>query len=86
MSSVKTLGINTVYMTHAAGEIAMGCLYQKVIMVGHQAVTRNFQTKEFGRFFNYLQEKLIILHGEKNVLISSPTVHYMIPTTGIFYP
>ena len=38
VSFVKKLGIDTVKLPHAKGEVAIGCFDQKMIMVGHEAV------------------------------------------------
>ncbi len=38
MTFIKKLGINTVQLPHAQGEIAVGRLDQKVIVVVHQTV------------------------------------------------
>ncbi len=38
MPSVKKLGIDAVKLSHAEGEVAVGCFDQKMVVVGHEAV------------------------------------------------
>jgi hypothetical protein len=38
MSFVKKLGIDAVELSHAEGEVAVGCFDQKMVVVGHEAV------------------------------------------------
>lgn len=35
MSAIITLGINAIYVSHISGKIAMRCLDQQMIMIGH---------------------------------------------------
>jgi hypothetical protein len=38
MPLVKELGVDAVKLSHAEGEIAIGCFDQKVVVVGHEAI------------------------------------------------
>jgi hypothetical protein len=86
VTSVEALGINTVYMAHAARQIAVRGLDQQVIMVRHQTVGGYPAIPEFGRFPENLDKFFTVCIGKEYLLAPSATVHHMIPGSRIFYP
>ena len=85
MTSIETLGINAVDMTHAAGDITVGGMQQQMIVIRHEAVGSYFEIQHFNCFLK-TPDKNFAVPGRCNRLLASPaTVHYMIPGPGIFY-
>ena len=50
MEAIKALGVNTVDVLHAVGEVAGRSVDEQMIMVGHKAVNRNFEIKHLTCF------------------------------------
>lgn len=84
MTSIKSLGIDTVNMPEASGKITVGGLNQEVIVVGHETIGGDPKMPEFAGLLNGLEEDLVILCVPKNRFPPSSSVQDMIPSPGIF--
>ena len=78
--AVEALGVNTVDMAHASGNIGIRGLDQQMIVVGHQAVCGYAQVPHLRGFDHYLDEGLKVALVEKEALRPAAPVHHMIPS------
>ena len=78
---VKKLGVDTVQLPHAKGEVAIGCFDQKMIVVGHEAVgvTQPIITfidvlknvEEVLAILVVLEDRLLLIAARRNVIYGS---------------
>ena len=85
MIAVESLGVDTVDVSHAAGNIGIRGLDQKMIVVRHQAIGGNTHLPHLATFFEKLDKSDIITVGSEDGFPASATVQDMIPRVGIFY-
>lgn len=85
MISVESLGVDTIDVSHAAGNIGIRGLDQKMIVVRHQAVDGNTHLPHLAGIFEKLDKPEIITVVIEDGLTASATVQDMIPCVGIFY-
>ncbi|MCL0047243.1 hypothetical protein M1M98_03155 [Thermodesulfovibrionales bacterium] len=85
MTPVKTLGVDTVKMAHATGNIAVGSMNQQVIMIRHQTVSGHLKIPAFHCFPKHFNENAIIGRRQENIFSSPVPVYNMIPGSRIFY-
>ncbi len=83
--AIKSLRIDTIKMPQTTPEITIRCLYQKMIMIRHQTISRHTQIPHAHGIFQNLQEQLEIILIKKDIFFPAATVHDMVPGTGVFY-
>lgn len=84
VGTIEVLGIDAIDVTHATRQIPLRGLEQQVIMVGHQAVSRNLHIPALGGLANDFQKSSIIIRLKKNILSSAAAIHDMVPRPGKF--
>jgi hypothetical protein len=85
VKAVVALGVNTIDVSHASGYIAIRRLDKKMVVVGHQAVSRNPKIPDLSGFLEKTNKKYVVPMTPKYGLTSSPAVHHMIPCTWVLY-
>jgi hypothetical protein len=61
MPAVEPLGVYTIDVAHASGNIGIGGLNQQMIVVGHQTICGYAQVPHLRGFNQHLNESLIIV-------------------------
>jgi len=84
MPAVEPLGVYTVDVAHASGDIGIGGLNQQMIVVGHQTISGYSKIPHLSGFNQHLNESLIVIFVEKNFLGPSASIHDMIPGVRVF--
>jgi hypothetical protein len=85
MPLVKKLGVNAVKLSHAEGEVAVGCFDQKMIVVGHKAVGMAQPVITFVNMLKGVEKILAILVVFEDCLLFVAARSNMIYGTGVFY-
>ena len=73
MEAIVALGIEPVHMPHAPREVAAGRVDQQMVMVVHEAIGVDFESKALAGFCQRLQKRPVILVLVKDPLVPSPT-------------
>lgn len=75
MQAIVALGIETAHMPHAPREVAAGRLDHQMVMVGHEAIGVDLESKALAGFGQRLKKSLVILVLVKDPLVPSTTIH-----------
>lgn len=83
MSSISILSIIgsciiTSHLMHDLPYLMIGCFYQQMNMIRHQAICMDFRFLFFHRFFQYDQKYFIVHFFPEYFLSSNPSLHQMI--------
>lgn len=85
MPLVKALGVDAVKLSHAEGEIAVGSFDQKMIVVGHEAVSVAQPVITLVDVLQGVEEILAVLIIFEDGLFFVAARGNMIHSTGVFY-
>jgi len=85
MASIIFLCIYAIELTHTLGEICLGCFYQEVIMVAHEAVRINKPLIALDHIGKGHEKHPVVFSIGKDVLSGIPPGSYMVETTFKFY-
>ena len=85
MSFVKKLGIDAVKLSHAEGEVAVGCFDQKMVVVGHEAVGVAQPVITLVDVLKGVEEILAVLIVFEDGLLFVAARGNMIYGAGVFY-
>jgi hypothetical protein len=72
-------------MPHGSAQISPRGLKEEMVMIYHQAVPMNHESKSFMRFGKGIQKRLVIRLRMKDRLAPSATIHHMINGIFVFY-
>jgi hypothetical protein len=82
---VKNLGIDTVKLSHAEGEVGVGRFDQEMVVVGHEAVGVAQPVITLVNMLKSVEETLAVLVVFEDSLLFVPARGYMIHGTRVFY-
>ena len=80
--SIVLLGIDTVQLAHAAGEIAVRRFNQKVLMIAHQAVSMTQPVVLLADFAKQAKERRTIIVGRKELKVADKSGVGQLPMRG----
>jgi len=85
MAPIIFLSIYAVELTHTLGEIYLGCFYQEVIMVAHEAICINKPLIALDHSGKDHEKRPAVFSIGKDILSGIPPGSYMVETTLKFY-
>ena len=86
LQTVIPLRIDAVDMAHRAAEIPARSVKEEMIMIPHQAIPMNHQSKSFMSFSQGIKKRVVIGFSMKKTLPAPSTTHHMIIRIVVFYP
>ena len=85
MSRVIALGVNSVNMAHAPGQVAIRCINEQVIMIRHEAISTDKNIPQFAGFYEEINKLIVVfMFGKSNFAPTTP-IHDVIPGARVFY-